>query len=123
MADPTAFAPVANTVVVILTMVAFRALAGAGGSLDLSLSHRLVLGLGTTAGVVARAAVPLIALTEHDGGTVPLHRRDCPAAPLHLEAQVCLVVLEAGVQVLDSKYGKHATQNGRRLLQDIDGRL
>ena len=57
-----AFAPVANNVVVILTMVAFWALAGSGGGLDLPLSHRLVLGVGTTAGVVAMAAVPLLAL-------------------------------------------------------------
>ncbi|HET7718926.1 MAG TPA: lipid II flippase MurJ, partial [Acidimicrobiales bacterium] len=57
-----AFAPVANNVVVILTMAAFWALAGSGGGLDLPLSHRLVLGVGTTAGVVAMAAVPLLAL-------------------------------------------------------------
>ena len=57
-----AFAPVANNVVVIATMVVFAALAGRGGGLDLPLSHRLVLGLGTTAGVVAMAAVPLFAL-------------------------------------------------------------
>ncbi|MGI8984680.1 MAG: lipid II flippase MurJ, partial [Acidimicrobiales bacterium] len=57
-----AFAPVANNVVVILTMVAFAALAGTGGGLDLPLSHRLVLAVGTTAGVVAMAAVPLVAL-------------------------------------------------------------
>ena len=57
-----AFAPVANNVVVIATMVAFGALAGADGGLDLPLSHRLVLGVGTTAGVIAMAAVPLLAL-------------------------------------------------------------
>jgi len=57
-----AFAPVANNVVVIATMVAFRVLTGGGGGLDLALSHRLLLALGTTAGVVAMAAVPLVAL-------------------------------------------------------------
>jgi putative peptidoglycan lipid II flippase len=57
-----AFAPVANNLVVIATMVAFGLLARGDGGLDLPLSHRLVLGLGTTAGVVAMAAVPVVAL-------------------------------------------------------------
>lgn len=57
-----AFAPVANNVVVIVTMAAFWALAGGDGGLDMPLSHRLVLAVGTTAGVVAMAAVPLVAL-------------------------------------------------------------
>ncbi|HEX2046358.1 MAG TPA: lipid II flippase MurJ [Acidimicrobiales bacterium] len=57
-----AFAPVANNLVVIATMVAFRALAGGDAGLDLPLSHRLVLAVGTTAGVVAMAAVPVVAL-------------------------------------------------------------
>ena len=57
-----AFAPVANNLLVIATMVAFRALTGGHGGLDLSLPHRLVLGVGTTAGVVAMAAVPFVAL-------------------------------------------------------------
>ncbi|HEV2760237.1 MAG TPA: lipid II flippase MurJ [Acidimicrobiales bacterium] len=57
-----AFAPVANNLVVIATMVAFAVLAGGERGLDLPLSHRLVLALGTTAGVVAMAAVPVIAL-------------------------------------------------------------
>ncbi|HWI03045.1 MAG TPA: lipid II flippase MurJ [Acidimicrobiales bacterium] len=57
-----AFAPVANNVVVIATMVVFRMVAGGDGGLDLPLSHRLVLAGGTTAGVVAMAAVPLLAL-------------------------------------------------------------
>jgi len=56
------FAPVANNLVVIATMVAFRVLTGGRGGLDLALSHRLVLALGTTAGVVAMAAVPVVAL-------------------------------------------------------------
>ena len=57
-----AFAPVANNLIVIATMVAFRVLTGGRGGLDLALSHRLVLALGTTAGVVAMAAVPVVAL-------------------------------------------------------------
>ena len=57
-----AFAPVANNLVVITTMVAFAVLAGGDRGLDLALSHRLLLALGTTAGVVAMAAVPVVAL-------------------------------------------------------------
>jgi putative peptidoglycan lipid II flippase len=57
-----AFAPVANNLVVIATMVAFGVLAGGDRGLDLPLSHRLLLALGTTAGVVAMAAVPVVAL-------------------------------------------------------------
>jgi putative peptidoglycan lipid II flippase len=56
-----AFAPVANNVVVIGTMVAFWVLHGSHRGLDLSLGERLVLALGTTAGVVAMTAVPLVA--------------------------------------------------------------
>ena len=57
-----AFAPVANNLVVIATMVAFRAVAGGDAGLDLPLSHRLILAVGTTAGVIAMASVPLVAL-------------------------------------------------------------
>lgn len=61
-----AFAPVANNVLVIATMVVFRVMhgggRGGGGGLDLPLSQRLVLAVGTTAGVVVMAAVPLVAL-------------------------------------------------------------
>ncbi|MDQ3898688.1 MAG: hypothetical protein M3326_15830, partial [Actinomycetota bacterium] len=57
-----AFAPVANNVLVIATMVAFRAMAGSDAGLDLPVSQRLVLALGTTAGVVAMAGVPVVAL-------------------------------------------------------------
>ena len=56
-----AFAPVANNVVVIATMVAFWVLHGSHPGLDLSLGERLVLALGTSAGVVAMTAVPLVA--------------------------------------------------------------
>ena len=61
-----AFAPVANNLLVIATMVVFRAMQGegerAGAGLDLPLSQRLVLAVGTSAGVVAMGAVPLLAL-------------------------------------------------------------
>lgn len=58
-----AFAPVANNLVVVATMVAFWVVVGGGRpGLDLSASQRLLLGAGTTAGVAAMAAVPVLAL-------------------------------------------------------------
>jgi len=60
-----AFAPVANNVVVTATMVAFVAVTARGErGLDLGLAPRLVLAAGTTAGVVAMAAVPVVALAR-----------------------------------------------------------
>ncbi|HTJ74953.1 MAG TPA: lipid II flippase MurJ [Acidimicrobiales bacterium] len=73
-----AFAPVANNVVVIATMVAFRVMHGSGPGLSLPLSQRLVLAVGTTAGVVAMAGVPLVALRR---AGVRLRPRWDPAAP------------------------------------------
>ncbi|HEV3498429.1 MAG TPA: lipid II flippase MurJ, partial [Actinomycetes bacterium] len=61
-----AFAPVANNVLVILTMAAFWVLHRSGGGgrpgLALPATERLVLGLGTTAGVLAMTLVPVVAL-------------------------------------------------------------
>ncbi len=73
-----AFAPVANNLLVIATMVTFGILAGGEGGLDLALSDRLVLALGTTAGVVAMAAVPVIALRR---AGIRLRPRWDPAHP------------------------------------------
>jgi putative peptidoglycan lipid II flippase len=56
-----AFAPVANNIIVIATMGAFWAMHGTHGGLELSLGEKLVLALGTTAGVVAMTAVPFVA--------------------------------------------------------------
>jgi len=56
-----AFAPVANNVVVIATMGLFFALHGSHGGFELSTEERLVLAIGTTAGVLAMTAVPFVA--------------------------------------------------------------
>ena len=60
-----AFAPVANNVVVIATMAVFWVVhdGGTGGTAGLGLSgaERLVLAVGTTAGVAAMTLVPLVA--------------------------------------------------------------
>jgi putative peptidoglycan lipid II flippase len=63
-----AFAPVANNIVVTATMGLFWAMRHASGSssgappLTLPMSQRLVLAVGTTAGVVAMTLVPLVAV-------------------------------------------------------------
>jgi putative peptidoglycan lipid II flippase len=59
-----AFAPVANNLAVIATMGLFWVVRGTGGrpGLDLSTAEKLVLGLGTTAGVLAMTLVPVVAL-------------------------------------------------------------
>jgi putative peptidoglycan lipid II flippase len=57
-----AFAPVANNVIVIATMAAFWLVHGShAGGLDIPLGERLLLGGGTTAGVLAMTAVPMVA--------------------------------------------------------------
>jgi putative peptidoglycan lipid II flippase len=54
------FAPVANNLVVIATMVVFGLVRHTDRGLDLTAAERLVLAIGTTAGVVAMTAVPVI---------------------------------------------------------------
>ena len=60
-----AIAPVLNNVVVTATYAAFWLMTrDGGGGLDLSAAEQLVLGLGTTAGVVAFCAVPVVAVVR-----------------------------------------------------------
>jgi putative peptidoglycan lipid II flippase len=59
----TALAPIGNTIVVVVAMLVFRALAGPGDvGLDLSTAEKLTLALGGTLGVAAFVAVPVVAL-------------------------------------------------------------
>lgn len=53
--------PVANNLVVIGTMAVFLLVEGSNPSLDLSTAGKVILGLGTTAGVAAMGALPAIA--------------------------------------------------------------
>jgi putative peptidoglycan lipid II flippase len=64
------FAPIANNVTVTVTMVVFVILrhGHAGGGLELTTAERVVVGLGTTAGVIAMTAVPVATLLR--GGSV-----------------------------------------------------
>lgn len=56
-----AMAPIANNVVVIATMAVFVAVRAEGDlGLDMPLGHRLLLGAGTTAGVLAMASIPIL---------------------------------------------------------------
>jgi putative peptidoglycan lipid II flippase len=57
-----ALAPIANTLVITIAMVTFRALHGDGGGLDLTLAEKLVLGVGATLGVVGFTGVPTVAV-------------------------------------------------------------
>lgn len=57
-----AVAPVFNNVVVIATMIAFRAVRHGSTALDPGRGPALLLAIGTSAGVVAMTAVPLLAL-------------------------------------------------------------
>jgi putative peptidoglycan lipid II flippase len=58
----TAIAPIGNTVVLVTTMVVFRAMAGARPGLDLSGGERLCLALGGTLGVAAFVGIPAVGL-------------------------------------------------------------
>ena len=58
----TAVAPIGNTVVLVLAMLAFRQVAGPDPGLDLDSTERLVLALGGTLGVAAFVAVPAVGL-------------------------------------------------------------
>ena len=69
------------------------------------------------------AGVALIPLAEHDGCPIPLDRRDCAAAPLHLESELRLVVLQAGLEIRDTKDRKHAAKSGLRFVCDVNGRV
>ena len=61
-----AMAPIANNLVVIATMLAFVAVQSGGApTMALPLSERLLLALGTTAGVLAMAAIPTVAAAHH----------------------------------------------------------
>ncbi len=66
------FAPTVNNIVVIATYLAFGAMRGGQApSLDLTLAEKLVLALGTTAGVVAFCLVPFIGLWRSGFRLVP----------------------------------------------------
>lgn len=96
-----AFAPVANNVVVTATMVAFVVVtAGRDRGLGIGLAPKLVLAVGTTAGVVAMAAVPILALSRVGLRLRP--RLDLAAPGLVAVARVGAwgAVLLAAVQVL-----------------------
>ena len=66
-----AAAPVANNIIVIATMVAFRALRDGATDLHPSTGQLLVLALGTTGGVLAMTVVPWLALRARGDGLRP----------------------------------------------------
>jgi len=58
----TAIAPIGNTIVLVLAMLAFRQVAGPDPGLDLDSTEKLLLALGGTLGVAAFVAIPAIGL-------------------------------------------------------------
>src|SRR4051794_12213865 len=58
----TAIAPIANTVVIVIVMLVFRAMHGDSASFDLTLAEKLVLGIGATLGVIGFTGVPFVAV-------------------------------------------------------------
>jgi putative peptidoglycan lipid II flippase len=96
-----AIAPVANNLVVTATMIAYVLVrSGDGPAMDLPTSHRVLLAAGTTAGVLAMAAIPIFN-ARHRG--LRIRPRWQPGDPrLRAIAKVGLWggVLLAAVQVL-----------------------
>jgi putative peptidoglycan lipid II flippase len=76
----TAMAPIGNTVVLVGTMIAFRAMAGPGPGLDLSDGERLTLALGGTLGVAAFVGVPALGLRA-SGFRLRIHPRQALEDP------------------------------------------
>ena len=96
-----AFAPVANNVVVTATMVAFVAVTtGSERGLDLATGPRVLLAAGTTAGVLAMTAVPVVALARAGVRLRPRLDVRHPALPGVVRAGTWGALLLAAVQVL-----------------------
>lgn len=96
-----AIAPVANNVVVTITMVVFiAATSDSGLGLDLAPGPRLLLALGTTAGVAGMAAVPVVALARAGVRLRPVIDLRHPALPAVVRAGAWGALLLAAVQVL-----------------------
>ncbi|HUW02418.1 MAG TPA: lipid II flippase MurJ [Acidimicrobiales bacterium] len=66
-----AAAPVANNLVVIVTMVGFRLMRDGGTDLPLAGDEMFVLAVGTTAGVAAMTLVPLFAVRRAGSNLIP----------------------------------------------------
>ena len=67
----TAMAPIGLTVVVVIAMGAFRAVAGPDPGLDLALGEKLILAFGATLGVAAFVGIPTVALRRSGFRLVP----------------------------------------------------
>jgi putative peptidoglycan lipid II flippase len=96
-----AFAPVANNLIVTATMVTFAAVtARSERGLDLALWPKVVLAVGTTAGVLAMAAVPVVALARAGVRLRPRMDLRHPGLPAVVRAGAWGAVLLAAVQIL-----------------------
>ena len=96
-----AMAPIANNVLVIATMVAFIvARDGGESSLALPLEHKLLLALGTSAGVVGMAVVPFVSARRRGFRMRPRWDPRDPSLRAVARVGVWGGVLLAAVQVL-----------------------
>ena len=96
-----AFAPVANNVVVTATMLTFLAVTAADErGLDIGVGPRLVLAAGTTAGVLAMAAVPFVAVARAGLSLRPRLDLRHPGLAAVARTGAWGVLLVAAVQVL-----------------------
>jgi putative peptidoglycan lipid II flippase len=77
-----AVAPVFNNVVVIATMIAFRAARHGSTAFGLTGGQKLILALGTTGGVVAMTVVPLLAVWRDGLALVPWWSADAAIGAL-----------------------------------------
>jgi putative peptidoglycan lipid II flippase len=57
-----AIAPIANTIILVISLVIFWLLHGSSGGLELTLTEKLVLAIGATLGVLGFVGVPAVAL-------------------------------------------------------------
>jgi putative peptidoglycan lipid II flippase len=95
-----ALAPIANNVVVTATMVAFMLVGPGEPTMGLSTGDKLLLGLGTTGGVLAMTLVPVLALRRLGMRLRPRLARGVPALREVARAGAWAGVLLAATQLL-----------------------
>jgi putative peptidoglycan lipid II flippase len=96
----TAVAPIANTVLVVGSLVVFRLMAGPDPGLDLTLGEKLVLAVGGLLGVAGFVGVPVVALMRSGFSFRPRFMR--PDGPLRnlLHLSAWAVFQHAGIGIL-----------------------
>ncbi|HEX5588570.1 MAG TPA: lipid II flippase MurJ [Acidimicrobiia bacterium] len=96
----TAVAPIANTVFVVASLVLFWLVAGSEPGLDLTLTEKLILGIGGLLGVMGFVGVPVVALVRGGFRFVPSLRARDPQLRKMLSLSAWAVFQHAGVGLL-----------------------